>query len=524
MISSSFVCAIDAQAAANPSRVAFFNSHSESITYAELRRLSDALACWISRNDSITPQVPLIVYGHKSPLMLVCFLACAKSGHAYVAVDTIYPVERITSIAGQIGKTAVLDTICDQSPLAGIELGIPYFDVSGIVSAFTEDSSAYAAQAAELAGVGQDDAFYVLFTSGSTGTPKGVVITTQCVDEFYRWTSHDFVGANDPVHIFYNRTPFSFDVSLTDMACGLTRGDTLFALESDADTSMRLAFEALHASNATDWISTPSYVDQCLADPSFNAELMPNLKRMLVAGETLKPATVLRVKERFPGIRFYNGYGPTESTDLVTTCEITDEMLASNKPLPIGYSKPNSTLVVLDPVTLVPVPNGSKGELFIIGETVAREYWERPEQTQAAFHSCPDTLTQGRRSYRTGDEVTMEDDGLIYFHGRLDLQIKLHGYRIELGDIESILCALPQVRMACVLPVMRDGSIAHLTAVIVPTEAGARGFALTKELKQLAKQSLPAYMIPSSFKYIDEMPLNPNGKADRKALAQLIGE
>ena len=520
---SSLVSAIDAQAGINPDRVAFFNSHNESITYAELRCLSDALALWIDQSGQFEPKVPVLVYGHKSPLMLVCFLACVKSGRAYVAMDTIYPTSRIADIAGQIGHPAVLDTIGAASGLADSGLDIPRFVVEDIMDNLKTDPDVLASEVEALEGVEQDDPFYVLFTSGSTGSPKGVVVTVQCVDEFYRWVSEDFVGKDDPLHIYFNRTPFSFDVSLTDMACGLTRGDTLFALEADADTSMRLAFEAFRESGATDWISTPSYVDQCLADPSFNAELMPNLKRMLVAGESLQAATVLRVKERFPGIRFYNGYGPTESTDLVTACEITGDMLASQKPLPIGYSKPYSDLVVLDPVTLEQVPNGASGELFIIGETVAREYWGRPEQTAAAFHSCPEALTKGRKSFRTGDKVTMEADGLIYFHGRFDFQIKLHGYRIELGDIESVLCSLPGVRTAIVLPVVKDGAVARLTAVIVPEKPGDAGFAFTKELKQQAREKLPLYMIPSSFKYLDEFPLNPNGKADRKAIAKMLG-
>jgi D-alanine--poly(phosphoribitol) ligase subunit 1 len=119
--------------------------------------------------------------------------------------------------------------------------------------------------------------------------------------------------------------------------------------------------------------------------------------------------------------------------------------------------------------------------------------------------------------------VTYADNGLIYFHGRLDLQIKLHGYRIELGDIESLLCTSPLVHMACVLPVWRDGSIHHLLAFVVPTDrASERGLKLTRQIKAQVRDALPSYMIPRAFKYLDEMPLNSNGKADRKALAGLL--
>ena len=514
--------AIDAQAQRVPQKIAFSNSRGESITYCELKRQSDALARWIAANDSIVPKTPLVVYGHKSPSMLVCFLACVKSGHAYVPVDVVYPRDRVASIIGQLGPTAVLDTIGTIPQLLEGALDRPCFDVVELLAGLEGESDA--AADLTLEGVGENDLFYILFTSGSTGTPKGVQITTECVDNFSKWLM-DSEFAVDEERIWFNRSPFTFDVSLTDMAAGLTRGDTLFALEDEADKSMALAFEALKESGATEWVSTPSFVDQCLADESFDAQLMPNLKRMLLAGEVLRPETVRLAQKRFPGLRVFNGYGPTESTDLVTLCEITPEMLCADRALPIGYAKPGSQLLVLNPDTLEQLPDGEHGELFVVGNTVATGYWQRDDLTQVAFGCCPQQLAGQSRSYRTGDEVTREPDGLYYYHGRYDLQIKLHGYRIELGDIESALCALPEVHMACVLPSFRDGAISHLVALLVladPNEKG--GFALTKRLKAALRTTIPTYMVPRAFKYVDAFPLNPSGKADRKALAALIAD
>ena len=521
-MASSLLAAIDEQASRVPQTIAFSNSRGDSITYCELKRQSDALACWIAKTDSIEPKAPLVVYGHKSPLMLVCFLACVKSGHAYVPVDVVYPRDRVASIIGQLGSTAVFDTIGTIPQLLEGTLDRPCFNVAELQAELAGEQGT--AEDLELEGVGENDLFYILFTSGSTGTPKGVQITTECVDGFSQWLM-DSEFAVDEERIWFNRSPFTFDVSLTDMAAGLTRGDTLFALEDEADKSMALAFEALAASGATEWVSTPSFVDQCLADESFDAQLMPNLKRMLLAGEVLRPETVRLAQKRFPGLRVFNGYGPTESTDLVTLCEITPDMLGADRALPIGYAKPGSQLLVLDPVTLEPLSDGEHGELFVVGNTVATGYWKRDDLTQAAFGCCPQELAGQSRSYRTGDEVTREPDGLYYYHGRYDLQIKLHGYRIELGDIESALCALPEVHMACVLPSMRDGAISHLVALLVladPVEKG--GFALTKRLKAALHTTIPSYMVPRAFKYVDMFPLNPSGKADRKALAALISE
>lgn len=530
MIHSTFVNAVNAQADLVADRVAFVNSDGERISYGELRRMSDALAVWLAANPDVPQGSPLVVYGHKSPLMLVCFLAAVKSGHAYVPVDTVYPLERVANIASQVAPTVLLDTIGslaarDDSPAGAPCIGPEQLRAACGRAARPDDVEA-------LEGLGPQDTYYILFTSGSTGTPKGVEVTTECVDGFYDWMTSDYTfeeplgEGQDPAfggRVWFNRTPFSFDVSITDMCCGLTRGDTCFACEAAADASLSATFAALAGSGATDWVSTPSFVEQCLADPSFNAGLMPRLHRMLLAGETLRPETVRAVKGRFPGIEVYNGYGPTESTDLVTLGLMTDEMLCADRALPIGYAKPGTELFVVNPETLDPVPNGTPGEMYIVGNTVARGYWKRPDITEAAFHSCPESLARGRRSYRTGDEVTMEDDGLVYYHGRLDLQVKLHGYRIELGDIESSLVAVPEVRMACVLPVRRNGAVAHLTAVVVPTDLETpRGLAMTKAIKARLRQNIPAYMVPSSFKYIDAMPLNSNGKADRKALAAMF--
>ena len=233
-MASRLQAAIDAQAQRVPQKTAFYNSRGESISYSELKRQSDALAHWIAKNDSITPKTPLVVYGHKSPLMLVCFMACVKSGHAYVPVDVVYPRDRVSSIIGQLGPTVVLDTIGTIPQLLEDALERDCFDVAELQAELADELCA--AQDATLEGVGENDLFYILFTSGSTGTPKGVQITTECVDNFSEWLM-DSEFAVDEERIWFNRSPFTFDVSLTDMAAGLTRGDTLFALEDEADLS-----------------------------------------------------------------------------------------------------------------------------------------------------------------------------------------------------------------------------------------------------------------------------------------------
>ena len=522
MFGSTYLDAVELQATRHPDRLVFFNSAGEQLSYAELSARSSALACWLADERNLTPGVPVVLYGHKAPEMLVGIFACAKAGHPYAPVDTVYPADRVANIIEQIGDTLVLDTAggFDWDALS-LERAPRVLDRAQILELCAACPSAE--QLAALPGKQPQDTFYIIFTSGSTGTPKGVEVSSECVDGFLAWLSEDYAFADEGPRVWFNRAAYSFDLSVTDLVYAPAHGDTCFALAEEAESSLALTFQALSQSGMTDWVSTPSFLDQCLADASFGPELLPSLKRMLFVGETLRPATVRGAKERFGDIHVYNGYGPTESTDFVSLCEISDEMLADDKPLPVGYAMPGVRLVVLDPETLAEKPVGEPGELFIVGHTVAKGYYKRPDLTQAAFHSCPPEIAQGSKSYRTGDEVTLSPSGLYYFHGRLDLQIKLHGFRIELGDIESCLCALPQVHMACVLPVWRDGAIHHLCACVVPDAATElRGLRLTRQLKERVSEALPAYMIPTQFKYLDDMPLNQNGKADRKALAALL--
>ena len=530
---SAFFEALDANAESQPDVNVFENSAGESITYAELKRQSEALARWLVNNDDAKAGVPLVVYGHKSPLMLVCFHACAKSGHAYVPVDIMYPLSRVTSILDQIEGTMVLDTtdgVIDWSEMSHRVPVVPRAEIEQAIGEEQDESIA-------LPGLKADDVLYILFTSGSTGTPKGVQLPVAHVDMFSSWLQDIMAplpGEGPRAHVddgrgervWFNRTPFTFDVSVADMAGGMAWGHTSYSLTEEHEGSLRDTFEQLAKTDMTDWVSTPSFLDQCLADESFTASMLPSLRRMLFSGEVLRPETVREAQKRFPGLRMFNGYGPTEA-GFVSICEITPEMLDSGRSLPIGYAKPDIDLIILNPETLEPVPNGELGELFLVGPTVAHGYWNLPEQTRKGFHSCPEEYCSepGVRSYRTGDECSLEDDGLAYYHGRLDLQVKLHGFRIELGDIESTLVTLPEVHMACVLPVWKDGVISHLAAVVLLADENAKGgFAMTKQLKAALHEKLPTYMVPRTFKYLDEMPLNTNGKADRKVLAKLFEE
>ena len=519
---SLFVEAVDGFARTQPGKAAFVNSTGQRVAYGELARWSDALAVHLAdaAGDAASP---VAVYGHKSPLMVVAFLACSKSGHPYVPLDTSLPPERIEAILGQIGHPYLIDT-CGAFPaeldvLIGGRMAVSEKLLEGLaVQAGCSPESGVSP--ACLAGrcVQGDDTFYILFTSGSTGVPKGVEVTAANIDAFLDWMGAAF-SPGEP-QVFFDRAHFSFDLSVTDLIRGLGCGDTLFALDDPADESMQAAFEALAQSGLTFWVSTPSFADMCLADPAFGRGLLPNVRTFFFVGETLRNETALQLLERFPGCTVVNGYGPTESTVLVTATEIAREVALGDEPLPVGMPKPGIRLDVLDPDTLERVPAGTPGELFIVGDTVAKGYFRMPEATQAAFGSYPYEVPVGARAYRTGDRCFLDEDGMLHFCGRFDFQVKLRGYRIELGDIESNLCALDAVRQACVMPVERGGILSYLRAFVQLEDGAAGSFATTRMLKAALSKRLPGYMVPRTFSYVDAFPLNANGKIDRAALAR----
>lgn len=512
---SEFLERFDESCAANPDAVAFANSRQEKLTYGQLQDYSASLAAFLL--ETCTDKRPVVVYGHKSPYMLVSMLACVRSGRPFVPVDISFPSMRVNDIVEQVDASVVLDCSQDGISLDEAESRcvIPLPRIEEL--ARTHDSSALDGSSY----VSGDDDFYIIFTSGSTGRPKGVRVGSDAVDAFMHYTfEYDLPKGKQ---IALNRAPFSFDVSYTDFIGGLSRGHQLYALDEDTESELSLIIEELGKSDATVWVSTPSFVEMCLTSPEFNEELMPELHSFVLAGETLRNGIVRTMQERFPKARVVNAYGPTESTVVVTGAVMTPEMAASDEPLSVGYVKPGTEIRILDPETLEELPAGESGEIYIYGDSVANGYFNRPDLTEAAFSSS--TMRDGSpiMRYKTGDRGFMTEDGLLHHQGRYDFQVKLHGYRIELGEIESALCNLDFVSNAVVIPFIKDDVISYLCACVLLAPGVPAEYATTRALKAQLKEKLPEYMIPRKFVYVEEYPVNQNGKVDRGKLSAAYG-
>lgn len=499
----------------HPDRVAYVNSRrgggcpSEALSYSELWSRSDGLAAFLL--DQAPKGKPVVVYGHKSPYMLVSFIAALKAGLTYSPIDIAYPADRVNDILDQLGDPLVLDLsdggfpgdqalACDVVPKGIV--------AEKCAAGETVDSEHW---------IGGDTPFYLLFTSGSTGRPKGVQMPSRCADAFMEYFSRFFPEREDGVS--FNRVPYTFDVSLFDLIPGLAAGYTLYALESEAEASMRASFEALAESDMTVWISTPSYVEMCLADPSFNGDLLPDLDTFVLCGEVFRNATALKIIERFPGAKVYNTYGPTE-TQAVSDILVDECMAHEIEPLPVGTMNPQMHAIIRDVDTGRVLGANQVGEIYLAGATVSAGYYGRPDLTDKVFSET--VLGDGSRvrCYKTGDKGYLDEYGRLFCLGRLDFQVKINGFRVELGDVEQALTRLPAVKEAVVLPKERDGKVTHLVAHIMLEEPESEdGLNTTVELKKQLASIVPEYMIPKKMVYHTEFPLNNNGKIDRKALA-----
>ena len=322
---------------------------------------------------------------------------------------------------------------------------------------------------------------------------------------FTNWMNNDFMKIEN--NQILSQALYSFDLSIFSLYPSLTTGGTLISLSRDETTNFKLLFERLNKTVINTWISTPSFVDICLLDPSFTEKEHPQLVQFILCGEELTKKTAEKLLTAFPSANIYNTYGPTEATGAISSVKITKELLTENDRVPIGFAKPGVDLKIMDK------------EIIIVGDSVAKGYFENPEKTEQAFFTV-----DGKPAYHTGDAGSISADGMLRYQGRIDFQVKFNGFRIELQDIEANIQNLKEIEKAVVLPKTNDqhkvtALIAYLeTEKTFEDRAAERAF--TKELKAELSKTIMDYMMPTKFVYLKKFPLNQNGKVDRKALAQ----
>tara|TARA_R110002072_G_scaffold1983_1_gene16193 strand:- start:21068 stop:30205 length:9138 start_codon:yes stop_codon:yes gene_type:complete len=471
----------------------------QSLTYAELNRRANQLARFL-RLKGVKADVLVGVFAERSLEMVVSLLAVLKSGGAYVPLDPSYPVKRL----GQMLEDAQVPLVLCQQDLAGqlpssVE-GLHLLDASW--GAYSDLSGE------DLVGVGAPSSLaYVMFTSGSTGRPKGVMIEHRSIVNRLHWCQQEYgLGADDRV---LQKTQFSFDVSTWEFFWPLLVGARLVVARPGGHSDSRYLSELIRDAGVTTLHFVPSMLRVFLDEGGLEA--CSSLRRVLCSGEALPYELQERFFARLPGVELHNLYGPTEAAVDVTSwkCIRRD----GRHMVPIGRPVANTQIYVLD-AQMRPVPLGVAGELFIGGVQVGRGYVGRDELTRERFVRDPYANSEGARLYKTGDLARYLPGGEIEFLGRMDFQVKIRGQRIELGEIEAALGAHAEVAQCVVLAREDRPGDQQLVAYVVALRATCHA----SDLKEHLLRALPAYMVPSAFVFMGELPFTGSGKLDRGAL------
>jgi amino acid adenylation domain-containing protein len=484
------------QAALTPDAVALVSARRR-LTYRELDQRSNQLAHYLQK-IGIGPETLTGIAIERSVEMMVSLLAILKAGGAYVPIDPNFPEQRISLMIEDSRAPVILATENTRARL-------PY-TTSRIVSIDGDaaEISKFPATPLLASRISGENLAYVIYTSGSTGKPKGVMIEHRNVMNFY--AGMDEVLSPDP-GVWLAVTSISFDISVLELFWTLARG---FQIILHGNEGAQTIPNEIRVLGATHMQCTPSLAQMIAVHPDGLAAL-GHLKKLLLGGEALPLAFARRLRQVFQG-ELHNMYGPTETTIWSTTAQIGKD------PDGISIGKPivNTQVYVLD-AKLQPVPLGETGDLFIGGEGVVRGYWQRPELTAERF--LDDPFLSGNRMYRTGDIARFLPDGNLEFLGRADFQVKLRGFRIEVGEIETVLESQENVAQAVVATFeFKTGSKVEdkrLVAYVVPKAGTALKVA---DLRSALAAALPEYMVPSNFVILDALPLTANGKIDRNAL------
>ena len=490
-----------------------YNVLGQVHTYGDLKTDSDALAAKID-SLGLAPKSPVVVYGGQEYEMLATFVALTKAGHAYIPIDSHSALERVTAIL-EVAEPSLIIAIAD----------FPLADTDAAILSLEEVRAAYAEKTAyEMSHpVKGDDNYYIIFTSGTTGKPKGVQISHDNLLSFTNWmiTDKEFATPSRPQMLA--QPPYSFDLSVMYWAPTLALGGTLYALPSSLTQDFKQLFEAILSLPVAIWTSTPSFADMAMLSEDFNSQKMPGITHFYFDGEELTVKTAQKLRERFPEARIINAYGPTEATVALSAVAITDEMLATLKRLPIGYTKADSPTFVIDE-NGQKLPNGQQGEIIVCGPAVSKGYLNNPEKTAEAFFEF-----EGLPAYHTGDVGTMTDEGLLLYGGRMDFQIKFNGYRIELEDVSQNLNKSKYIEAAIAVPrYNKDHKVQNLLAYVILKDGVAEQFDreidITKAIKEDLQDIMMSYMMPSKFLYRESLPLTPNGKIDIKGLISEVNK
>lgn len=442
---------------------------------------------------------PVVIYGHKEHLFPAAMLACMQSDIPYVPIDKIYPKDRIQKIVDSTGSQVVINCCADELDIT--------FPVS-INNALQTTVRTIPDYTKSIYGNAEDPLQYIMFTSGSTGEPKGVQINRSSVLTFVNWAVKDFGFSSDDV--FMNQAPFTFDVSLCDVLNAFANGGTLVLNSTELLKDHDAFIQRLLNYKCSVWTSTPSFAYLFLRHEKFNSSNLPSLHSFLFMGEELPGRTIGVLKNSFKNARVLNAYGPTEATIVTTFVDITEDLLKTYTSTPIGYPMPGSELLI-DKNN----PAEKQGELIIVGDHVSCGYFKNEELNRSKFF-----IHNGKRAFRTGD-IAYYENNLLFYMGRNDDQIKMHGYRIELNEIANVVCKHALVKDAVAVPLKRGNEVKKIIAFIILKDQIQDKDQFQKQLSLFLEKLLPYYMIPGDIMLMNDFIYSSSHKIDKNKLIDL---
>ena len=498
----------------------------ERLSYAELEQRASRFAHALlelgcRRGDRVCLFVP------KSPTAVVAMLGTLKAGCVYVPIDLSSPAPRLAKVIAAAEPAVVALT----SPAVSVlEQLVEDGAIRDVAFAALDETPAErfgkSVSAAEIAGLSsvspngsgsRDDPAHILFTSGSTGTPKGVVISHGNVAAFLEWAIPYFeLGPDDRIS---GHAPLHFDLSTFDVYGALFAGCELHLVPPELSVMPRDLAALIEREELTQWFSVPSVLSYMANFDTVPRDGFPSLRRVIWCGDVLPTPVLIHWMERVRHPQYTNLYGPTEATIASAYYTIGAPPAHETDPIPIGQACGGEEILVLDE-NLEPTAVGTVGDLYIAGSGLAAGYWRDAERTSAAF--IPDPRSgDGGRLYRTGDRARVDADGLVYFLGRQDSQIKHRGHRVELGEVEAAVNTVDGVREAAVVGLASsDLEGTSICCAFDPEEAATTSADVRTALRAL----LPPYMVPTRWLVLSPLPTNANGKIDRKRLRELFLE
>ncbi|MCW2985404.1 MAG: sypC, partial [Conexibacter sp.] len=498
------------QVARTPDAVAVMYE-AEQLSYAALNARANRLADHL-RTQGVGLETRVALCLERSLELVVAELAVLKCGAAYVPLDPSLPTERLAFVLADCGARVGISLVSDIPPA-----------LPGLLRWLTINASAEALSAEPLSRpkdprldrperFSSELAAYVMYTSGSSGVPKGVVIPHHGITRLVLENGFTDLGPADRVAFASNP---AFDASTFEVWAPLLTGGAVVVIAQETLLEPVRFEEALARYEITTLWVTVGLFNQ-YAD--LLAAAWGRLRYLLVGGDALDPQVIARVMARAARPKqLLNGYGPTETTTFATTHAIGAPM-EETRSIPIGKPIGNTRVYVLDAHQQL-VPVGVTGEVYIGGAGVARGYLNRPALTAERFVPDPFSKAWGRRLYRTGDLARWRPEGTLEFLGRNDDQVKVRGYRVELGEIEAVLAAHPAVESVAVVAREETPGDPRLVAYVVAEARPSNEAAATPEtLRAFLAERLPAYMVPAAFVRLDALPLTANGKVDRKVL------